>query len=210
MPTSEVCSDGASLMPSPRKPTTWPRCFRPRMMRFFCSGRDPAEQVRLFQPRGERFVAERLDLGAGQHPVDRNAEFAADMLRHALVVAAEDLDADTLDPKRGDGRPRARLWRVEEHRQSRQRPARVRRPPLPPCGRAPASRQATPSARNPSAPSPSKTFAARVRAASSSGSSPGSPGSSYRVASLMTSSGAPLVTSRRRPSCSTSTETRRR
>src|ERR1700674_5235615 len=35
MPTSEVWSDGASLMPSPRKPTTWPRCLNPRMMRFF-------------------------------------------------------------------------------------------------------------------------------------------------------------------------------
>jgi hypothetical protein len=34
IPTSPVCSDGASLMPSPRKPTTWPRCFRPRMTRF--------------------------------------------------------------------------------------------------------------------------------------------------------------------------------
>ena len=45
----------------------------------------------------------------------RRTEFAADMLCYALVVAAEDLDADTFDPKRGDGRPRARLWRVEEH-----------------------------------------------------------------------------------------------
>ena len=78
------------------------------------NGRDPAEQVRLFQPRGERFVAERFDLGAVQQPGDRNAEFGADMLRHALVVAAEDLDADTLGPKRGDGRPCARFWRIGE------------------------------------------------------------------------------------------------
>src|ERR1700720_233455 len=75
---------------------------------------DPAEQVRLLQPRGERFLTERFDLGAGQHPGDRNAEFGADMLRHALVVAAEDLDADTLGPKRGDGRPCARFWRIGE------------------------------------------------------------------------------------------------
>ena len=78
------------------------------------NGRDPAEQVRLFQPRGKRFVAERFDLGAGQQPGDRNAEFGADMLRHALVVAAEDLDADTLGPKRGDGRARACFWRIGE------------------------------------------------------------------------------------------------
>jgi len=37
------------------------------------------------------------------------------MLGHALVVAAEDLDVDTLGPKRGDGRPRAFLWWIEEH-----------------------------------------------------------------------------------------------
>src|ERR1700738_2011504 len=36
------------------------------------------------------------------------------MLRHALVVTAEDLDADTLGPKRGDGRPCARFWRIGE------------------------------------------------------------------------------------------------
>jgi hypothetical protein len=63
------------------------------------------------------------------------------------------------------------------------------------------SRQATPSARYPSLLSPSKTFAARAPAASSSGRSSGVPGSSYWTASLMTSSGAPLVISRRRPSC---------
>src|ERR1700675_668875 len=78
------------------------------------SGRDPAEQVRLLQPSAKRFLAERFDLGAGQHPGDRNAEFGADMLRHPLVVAAEDLDADTLGPKRGEGRPCARFWRIAE------------------------------------------------------------------------------------------------
>jgi hypothetical protein len=46
-----------------------------------------------------------LDLGADQRRVDRNAEFAADMLRHTLVVAAENRDADTLGPKRGSSAP---------------------------------------------------------------------------------------------------------
>ena len=78
------------------------------------SGRDPAEQVRLLQASAKRFLTERFDLGAGQHPADRNAEFSADMLRHPLVVAAEDLEADTLGPKRGDGRPGACFWRIEE------------------------------------------------------------------------------------------------
>ena len=28
IPTSAACSEGASLMPSPRKPTTWPRLLQ--------------------------------------------------------------------------------------------------------------------------------------------------------------------------------------
>jgi hypothetical protein len=46
-----------------------------------------------------------LGLGAEQRPVDCNAEFAADILCHTLVVAAQDLDADTLGPKRGSSAP---------------------------------------------------------------------------------------------------------
>src|SRR6516162_9836825 len=80
IPTSAECSDGASLIPSPRKPTTWPRWPQPENDALFLSWGDPAEQVCLLQPRGERFVAKRFDLGAGQHPGDRNAEFAAHML----------------------------------------------------------------------------------------------------------------------------------
>src|SRR3984893_2639863 len=91
---------------------------QPKNDAILLSGRDPAEQVRLLQPRAERFLTERFDLGASQHPGDRNAEFGADMLRHSLVVAAEDLDVDTLGPKRGDGRPRARLWRIEKDDES--------------------------------------------------------------------------------------------
>src|SRR5208282_384924 len=87
---------------------------QPKNHAVLLSGRDPAEQVRLFQPRGERFVAERFDLDAGQHAGDRNAEFGADMLGHALVVAAEDLDVDTLGPKCRDSRPRAFFWRIEK------------------------------------------------------------------------------------------------
>ena len=154
--------------------------LQPKNDAVLLNGRDPAEQVRLFQPRGERLVAERFDLGAGQQPGDRNAELGADMLRHALVVAAEDLDADTLGPERGDGRPGARFGGSKKTT----KPANTNS-----CSSATAarlrsgssSRQATPRARNPSALSPSKTFAARARAASSSGRSSGLPGSSYRT-----------------------------
>ncbi|MOA56280.1 hypothetical protein D3C78_1802310 [compost metagenome] len=38
IPTSAIRKEGASLIPSPRYPTTWPRCFKARMRRPFCSG----------------------------------------------------------------------------------------------------------------------------------------------------------------------------
>src|SRR6185437_9400429 len=38
MPTSAACSDGASLIPSPRKPTTARRAFRASTIRCFCAG----------------------------------------------------------------------------------------------------------------------------------------------------------------------------
>ena len=182
---------------------------QPKNDAILLSGRDPAEQVRLLQPRAERFLTERFDLGAGQHPSNRNAEFGADMLRHALVVAAEDLDADTLGPKRGDGRPGARLCGSKKTTKPAKTKSRSSAT-VAPVRSGSSSRQATPSARNPSALSPSKTFAARVAPPRPAAEARAYRCSSYRLASLMTSSGAPLVISRRRPSCSTRTETRRR
>ncbi len=38
IPTSAACSEGASLMPSPRNPTTCPCALRARMIRCFCAG----------------------------------------------------------------------------------------------------------------------------------------------------------------------------
>jgi hypothetical protein len=56
--------------------------------------RHPTEEARLLEPGRQRLVRERLDFGARQRPGDRNAALAADMPRHALVVAAQDLDRD--------------------------------------------------------------------------------------------------------------------
>ena len=58
MPTSAVCSDGASLMPSPMKPTTWPRRFSARMIRFFCAGDDPREDRGLLGDVSQRRIVE--------------------------------------------------------------------------------------------------------------------------------------------------------
>ena len=84
------------------------------MMRFFWTGVTRQNRFVSSSRAASASSSERFDLGAGQQPGDRNAECGADMLRHALVVAAEDLDADTLGPKRGDGRPGARFWRIGE------------------------------------------------------------------------------------------------
>ena len=45
IPTSAACSEGASLIPSPMNPTTWPRCFNASRMRFFCAGDTRAKTV---------------------------------------------------------------------------------------------------------------------------------------------------------------------
>ena len=45
IPTSAACKAGASLMPSPRKPTAWPLRCRARTMRSFCCGSISANSV---------------------------------------------------------------------------------------------------------------------------------------------------------------------
>ena len=124
------------------------------------------------------------------------------MLRHALVVAAEDLERrHHAWPQARSSPPRRSLLADRRRRRSRRAPILARRPRALAVGPAPSSRQATPSARNPAALSPSKTFAARTRAASSSDRSSGLPGSSYRVARLDDIFGSALEHRRRRPSC---------
>ena len=62
MPTSAACSDGASLIPSPMYPTTWPRRLSARMIRFFCAGDSAREDRRLLGNVTERRVVQSIDV----------------------------------------------------------------------------------------------------------------------------------------------------
>ena len=96
MPTSAVWSEGASLMPSPRKPTTWLRLFSARMIRVLLRGRDAGEDGRLLGHRRERAVGHALDLVATDDAGTVEADLTADVRGDKLVVAGEDLHHDAV------------------------------------------------------------------------------------------------------------------
>ena len=117
MPTSAACSDGASLMPSPRKPTTCPRRFSARMIRFFCAGETRAKTVARSATRPSARVAHAARF---RRPSDDaaavEADLAADVPGDQLVVAGEDLHLDPVAAQRARApRPRPPA-RVDERR----------------------------------------------------------------------------------------------
>ena len=115
MPTSAAFSAGPSLMPSPRKPTTWPLRCSARMMRSFCAGDSLAKTVVALGGFGELRVAHRLDLARrAAISLDGQPDLAADLARDDLVVAGQDLDLHALARQRRDRLARAVLGRVEE------------------------------------------------------------------------------------------------
>jgi hypothetical protein len=99
MPTSAARSAGASLMPSPRKPTTW---RQPREHRLHAGG--------VF----ERLVVERVDVGADQDLVGVESDLRADRPRDHVVVAGEHLDVDAVGLQRSDRLRRSLLGRIEK------------------------------------------------------------------------------------------------
>ena len=91
IPTSASCSATASLTPSPRKPTVEPRARWALISRDFCSGVTRAKIVVSRQRGRELRVVEPIELGAGERPLDGQADVRADLLRDAVVVAGDDL-----------------------------------------------------------------------------------------------------------------------
>jgi hypothetical protein len=87
--------EGASLMPSPRKPTTWLRLLSARMIRSFCAG-DAGESGRLLGRRGERAVGHAFDLIATDDAGIVESNLAADVVDDQLIVTAEDLHLDAV------------------------------------------------------------------------------------------------------------------
>ena len=91
IPTSASWRATASLTPSPRKPTVEPigslGLDEPRLLL-----RGHACEDRRVRQRGRELrVVELIELGAGERPVDREADVGADLLRDAVVVAGDDL-----------------------------------------------------------------------------------------------------------------------
>ena len=91
MPTSAPCSDGASLMPSPRKPDDVAGRLERAQDAQLLRRRDPREDVRPLGDARERRLVEALDLAAEHDAAAVDADLAADVRRHQLVVAADDL-----------------------------------------------------------------------------------------------------------------------
>jgi hypothetical protein len=98
-PTWAAWIAGASLMPSPRKPVTWPRLRSASMMRFFWSGSTRAKRsicstfaarptsVDLLDLCRETDVGELRYLGAGQNAFMRQSHGFRHMLHDGGLIA---------------------------------------------------------------------------------------------------------------------------
>ena len=96
MPTSAACSAGASLMPSPMKPTVCLRDCSALMIRCLCAGETRANSVVFSAASASCVVGHLLDLVAQQHELGRQPDLFADLAGHQVVVAGDDLDRDAV------------------------------------------------------------------------------------------------------------------
>ena len=96
MPTSAACSEGASLMPSPMKPTAWPLCLRARRIRFFCAGRDAREDVRLLGVVSQRGVRHIHEIVTCHNVSGVQSYLRANAGGDKVVVAGDDLDLHSI------------------------------------------------------------------------------------------------------------------
>ena len=127
MPTSAACSAEASLMPSPRKPTTRPARFSASRMRSFCCGVTRQNRLTDGSLRPQRLLAQARHVLTGQHATDRNADLGADVAGDALIVAGQDLHLDARPPPARAPRRRHRVSADRRRAQSRRRSACPRR-----------------------------------------------------------------------------------
>ena len=128
MPMSAVRSAGASLMPSPMKPTTWPLPFKNRTMRSLCDGRQSGEHVVRFHCLGQCRVIHALDIVAQQHALLLEPHFAANLGRDQFVVAGQHLHRHAMLGQRLERRGGRSPWADRGRRRSRSASARARRP----------------------------------------------------------------------------------
>ena len=208
MPTSAACSAEASLMPSPRKPTTLPVLLRPSRMRSFCCG--VTRQKRLTDAR--RALRASWLISDSSLPVSTpftGTPSASQMWR--VIRSLSPVRIFTSTPAR------ASAWMAAAASgfggsTNTAKPAKVSAASSPTtassCLRSTA-RLATPRTRYPCSPSRSNCLISVARMASSSTCrirlEP-----TYSAESRMMSSGAPLTISSRVAPSSTNTDTRRR
>ena len=208
IPTSAACNAGASLMPSPMNPTTWPSRLRASRTRCFCCGLTRQNRF-TFGSCPSKASSDRCDSASPVSTPVTGTPISAKTWRATISLSP----VSTFTPTPAA----AKAWIVA--------PALAfggSRNTANPANTMPDSsaiaavawsgatfRRATPSARNPCAPNPSRVAEKAARAAGSSlRSTP--PESSYSSDNRKMSSGAPLAIRRRVPACSARTETRRR
>ena len=114
MPMSAVRSAGASLMPSPMKPTMWPLAFKRSHDALLVGGRQLGEHVVRLHALRQFRVAHALHVRAEQDTVRLQAHLPADLGRHQFVVAGQHLDRHAMLGQRLQGRRGGLLRRVEE------------------------------------------------------------------------------------------------
>ena len=116
MPTSASRSAGASLMPSPRKPTVWPRALQRLHDARLLRRRQLGEQRRLLDRRVQLRVVHASRCRAPSSDVRRRpGRLRWQILRgDQLVVAGEDLHRDAVVVQRRERRGGRFLGRIEE------------------------------------------------------------------------------------------------
>ena len=117
-------------MPSPRNPTVWPRPLSARTIRALSSGVSFANTV-CSPPRSRRRAASSrpAQLAAEHDVADVEPDVAADLARHQVVVARQDLHRDSVSGERLERRRRGFLRRIQEADEAGQHQIATRRPP---------------------------------------------------------------------------------
>src|SRR4051794_13763981 len=207
-PTSAACSAEASLMPSPRNPTTWPRPLSASSTRRFCCGVTRQNRSTVSTRASSASSESRVSSSPVSTPRTGTPSPAQ---QWRVTRSLSPVSTLTVTPAAASDRTAPAALALGGSRNTA-KPANTSSASSPTAALAwsgPTPPQAMPGARKPSSPSRSKRARRRARAASSSGRM-SSGAASYEVERRSTSSGAPLTTRRRPPSPSTSTETRRR
>ena len=121
MLVSAACMAGASLMPSPMKPTTWPVFFSARMIRSFWLGSTSAKMAvrSAVDQSASSWSSSSWDPVSSRRAVE--AHRPRDVARDQVVVAGDHLDPDA---ERGEIDQRARggrLGRIRENDEALER-----------------------------------------------------------------------------------------